>query len=61
MTTLEVPCKDKAYSWVLTWITEKGARNTQHLSVDTKFTQIDTGKVLAKHDFMPSVGDHFFW
>lgn len=61
MTTLEVPCRDKAYQWVLPWITEKGARSTQHLSVETKFTQIETGKAHTQMDFIPSVGEHFFW
>ncbi|XP_018017324.1 mitochondrial chaperone BCS1 isoform X1 [Hyalella azteca] len=61
MTTLEVPCRDKSYQWVLAWITERGAQNTQHLSVETKFTQIETGKAITKHEFIPSVGEHFFW
>ncbi|KAF2346151.1 BCS1 N-terminal [Trinorchestia longiramus] len=60
-TTLEVPCRDKSYQWVLTWITEKGAQNTQHLGVETKFTQIETGKAVTNHEFIPSVGEHFFW
>ncbi|XP_042886966.1 mitochondrial chaperone BCS1-like isoform X1 [Penaeus japonicus] len=61
MTTLEVPCRDKSYSWLLQWITHKGARKTQHLSVETKFQQIETGKITTRHDFIPSVGEHFFW
>lgn len=61
MTTLEVPCRDKSYQWLLMWITERGARNTQHLSVETSFTQIETGKVQTKLGFIPSVGEHFFW
>uniref|UniRef100_A0A2P2I0H4 Mitochondrial chaperone BCS1 n=1 Tax=Hirondellea gigas TaxID=1518452 RepID=A0A2P2I0H4_9CRUS len=61
MTTLEVPCRDKSYQWLLTWITEKGAKKTQHLSVETKFTQIETGKIITKHEFIPSIGEHFFW
>lgn len=61
MTTLEVPCRDKAYQWLLQWTTEIGARKTQHLSVETKFHQLDSGKVSTHHDFIPSVGEHFFW
>ncbi|XP_045624338.1 mitochondrial chaperone BCS1 isoform X2 [Procambarus clarkii] len=61
MTTLEVPCRDKSYQWLLQWITLKGARKTQHLSVETKFQQIETGKITTRHDFIPSVGEHFFW
>ena len=31
MTTVEVTCKDKSYSWLLQWIASKGAKDTQHL------------------------------
>ncbi|KAG7170652.1 Mitochondrial chaperone BCS1-like [Homarus americanus] len=61
MTTLEVPCRDKSYHWLLQWITLRGARKTQHLSVETKFQEIETGKITTRHDFIPSVGEHFFW
>ncbi|KDR14433.1 mitochondrial chaperone BCS1 isoform X1 [Zootermopsis nevadensis] len=60
MITLEVPCRDKSYQWLLQWITEKGARQTQHLSVETSFEQKDTGQIKTKYDFIPSVGTHFF-
>lgn len=60
MITLEVPCRDKSYQWLLQWITEKGARQTQHLSVETSFEQKDTGLIKTKYDFIPSVGTHFF-
>ena len=60
MITLEVPCRDKSYQWLLQWMTEKGARQTQHLSVETNFEQKDSGDVKIKYDFIPSVGTHFF-
>lgn len=60
MITLEVPCRDKSYQWLLQWITYKGARKTQHLSVETSFEQRETGHVKTKYDFIPSVGTHFF-
>nr|CAD7459327.1 unnamed protein product [Timema tahoe] len=60
MITLEVPCRDKSYQWLLQWITEKGAKKTQHLSVETSFEQKDTGQVKTKYDFIPGVGTHFF-
>lgn len=60
MITLEVPCRDKSYQWLLHWMTVKGARQTQHLSVETSFEQKDTGHVNTKYDFIPSVGTHFF-
>ncbi|XP_066603199.1 mitochondrial chaperone BCS1 [Prorops nasuta] len=61
MITLEVPCRDKSYQWLLQWITHKGARETQHLSVETSFEQKETGHVKTKYDFIPSIGTHFFW
>ncbi|KAG5325226.1 BCS1 protein, partial [Pseudoatta argentina] len=60
MITLEVPCRDKSYQWLLQWITYKGARKTQHLSVETSFEQRETGHIKTKYDFIPSVGTHFF-
>ncbi|XP_065163772.1 mitochondrial chaperone BCS1 [Atheta coriaria] len=60
MITLEVPCRDKSYQWLLHWMTQKGARSTQHLSVETSFEQKDTGHVKTKYDFIPSIGTHFF-
>ncbi|XP_046392935.1 mitochondrial chaperone BCS1 [Ischnura elegans] len=60
MMTMEVPCRDKSYHWLLQWITTKGARQTQHLSVETSMLQKDTGHVFAKYDFIPSIGTHFF-
>lgn len=60
MVTLEIPCRDKSYSWVLNWLTKKGAKGTQHLSVETSYEQKDTGNVLTKFSFVPSIGTHFF-
>lgn len=59
MITLEVPGRDKSYSWLLQWIT-RNARNTQHLSVETTFEQHETGKISTHFDFVPSVGVHYF-
>ncbi|XP_063993794.1 mitochondrial chaperone BCS1 [Diachasmimorpha longicaudata] len=60
MITLEVPCRDKSYQWLLQWITHKGAKKTQHLSVETSFELKDTGSVKTKYEFIPSIGTHFF-
>ncbi|CAH1117802.1 unnamed protein product [Phaedon cochleariae] len=60
MITLEVPCRDKSYQWLLQWMTYKGAKQTQHLSVETSFEQKDSGHVKTKYDFIPSIGTHFF-
>ncbi|XP_037822695.1 mitochondrial chaperone BCS1-like isoform X2 [Lucilia sericata] len=61
MITLEVPCRDKSYHWLLQWITTRGARETQHLSVETSFVQKDTGKIETKYDFIPSIGKHLMY
>jgi len=61
MITLEVPCRDKSYQWLLQWITQKGARKTQHLSVETSFTQNSTGHIKTKYDFIPSIGTHIMF
>ena len=37
---------------------KKGARNTQHLSVNTAFVESESGKVTTQYDFQPSVGIH---
>lgn len=57
--TLEVPCRDKSYQWLLQWIL-LNTKNAQHLSVETTFSQHETGKISTKFDFVPSVGTHFF-
>ena len=59
LTTVEVTCKDKSYGWLLRWITARGARDTQHLSVDTSFIETESGKIQTRYDFNPSVGVHF--
>ncbi|CRK99824.1 CLUMA_CG013132, isoform A [Clunio marinus] len=61
MITLEVPCRDKSYQWLLQWITQKGARKTQHLSVETSFQQNNTGHIKTKYDFIPSIGTHIMY
>ncbi|CAH1712763.1 unnamed protein product [Aphis gossypii] len=58
MMTLEVPCRDKSYQWVLLWVTQKAAKRTQHLSVETTFEQMDTGRVNTTYHFLPSIGVH---
>lgn len=61
MITLEVPCRDKSYQWLLQWITKKGARQTQHLSVETSFIQKDSGHIKTTYDFIPSIGTHIMF
>ena len=56
----KVPCRDKSYSWLLQWITTRGAVQTQHVSVQTQFNQSEAGKISTSYNFIPSVGVHFF-
>ena len=58
--TLEVPNRDKSYGWLLYWIT-RHAKDTQHLSVVTTYSQAQTGKVHTGFGFIPSPGTHFIW
>lgn len=60
MITLEVPCRDKSYQWLLRWLTEKQARHAQHLSVETSHVQHESGRVTTSYSFLPSVGIHLF-
>ena len=60
MMTMEVASKDKSYQWLLHWLSSRGMR-TQHLSVETTFSQNDAGKIDTQFDFVPSPGTHFFW
>ncbi|KAH7985969.1 hypothetical protein HPB49_026187 [Dermacentor silvarum] len=60
MITLEVPCRDKSYQWLLQWIT-RHARHTQHLSVETTFLQPEAGgSARTSFDFIPS-GHPLLW
>ncbi|XP_013884286.1 mitochondrial chaperone BCS1, partial [Austrofundulus limnaeus] len=60
MITLEVPSRDKSYTWLLSWIT-KHARHTQHLSVETSYQAHESGRVHTQFDFHPSPGNHIIW
>lgn len=60
MMSLEVPIRDKSYHWLLYWISTKGMR-TQHMSVETKFSQNESGKISTSFGFIPSTGSHFMF
>ncbi|KAH8853302.1 Mitochondrial chaperone BCS1 [Schistosoma japonicum] len=71
--TLEVASHDKAYPWVLHWITMKssgslikGGKNSiggasQHLSVETSVVRTEGGRIKAAFGFVPSVGVHYMF
>ena len=59
LVTLEVTSKDKAYPWVLQWLSSQGAK-TQHLSVDTVIQQqSNSHPSQLKFHFVPGPGQHF--
>lgn len=60
VTTLQVPCNDKAYTWVLDWISREAGRTSLHLSVRTEWEEEDGGRVQAKYLLEPSPGCHVF-
>ena len=60
LVTLEVTSKDKAYPWVLQWLSTQGAK-TQHLSVDTLMSSLNTHKTQMKFNFVPGPGQHFLY
>jgi chaperone BCS1 len=60
LTTLEIPSYDKSHLWVLQWITQQAARNTQHLSIRTAFHQHDNGSISTQFRFVPGPGKHYF-
>ena len=60
ISTVEVTCKDRSFQWLLQWMARKGAKNSQHLTVDTTFVESDSGKIESNYNFQPSVGTHFF-
>jgi len=58
--TMEVTSQDKSYQWLLNWI-EKYGHKSQHLSVFTDFEQSQAGQIQTKFNFVPSMGNHYFW
>lgn len=60
-TKTKLTCVSSSTYRLLQWITKRGARNTQHLSVETSFVQRETGHVTTEYEFIPSVGTHIMW
>ncbi|KAA3670253.1 mitochondrial chaperone BCS1, partial [Paragonimus westermani] len=74
--TLEVASNDKAYPWVLHWITARASSTgqlsnlgrklsrggpSQHLSVETNVVRTEGGRIRAAFDFVPSTGMHYMF
>jgi len=60
VTTVEVPCNDKAYSWLLEWVAREAAHASLHVSVRTQWEEEEGGRVSAKYLVEPSPGTHVF-
>ena len=61
LVTLEVTSKDRAYPWVLQWLTAQarsGGGFGQHNSVDTITQRLANGKVMTRFEFTPCPGRH---
>jgi len=58
VTTLEVPCNDKSFKWMLAWISREAGRGSQHLSVRTHWEEEDGGRVRATYTLEPRPGVH---
>ncbi|CCD23814.1 bifunctional AAA family ATPase chaperone/translocase BCS1 NDAI_0C01530 [Naumovozyma dairenensis CBS 421] len=56
---LEIPSKDKSYSWILTWISKQPKRVSRHLSVRTSYVQHDNGSINTKFSMVPGPGNHW--
>ena len=65
LVTLEVTSKDKAYPWVLQWLTAQAQRGGsavgQHISVDTVSQRLANGRVTTRFEFTPCPGRHVLW
>ena len=58
VTSLEVPCNDKSYHWVLDWVSREAGRTSQHVSVRTEWEEEEGGRVSATYRIEPSPGTH---
>jgi chaperone BCS1 len=57
--SLEIPSKDKSFSWFLHWMAIKSGQKTQHLTVETNYRQFENGEITTNMQLIPSVGTHF--
>ena len=62
LVTLEVTSKDKAYPWVLQWLSAQASRGRsvvgQHISVDTVTQRLANGSTTTRFEFTPCPGTH---
>ena len=61
LVTLEVTSKDRAYPWVLQWLTEQAQASSsmgQHMSVETVVKKLANGKTTTTFELLPCPGTH---
>ena len=66
LVTLEISNRDRAYEWILAWMTHKGAHNSKppqmrshQLSVETSFQQHKNGSPSALFNLVAGPGVHW--
>jgi chaperone BCS1 len=75
LVSLEIPSKDRSYSWFLDWMSKQNklqpkqplslidklmTRQLHQLSVETDFTTIGNGTSIANFSLVPGQGKHYF-
>lgn len=55
---LEIPSKDRSYSWFLEWMAQYPRRSSRHLSVQTAVKQHDNGSISTNFELVPGPGRH---
>jgi chaperone BCS1 len=56
---LQIPRRDRSYSWLLKWLGRQPSRRSQHLSVETSQKLLDDNKTVTRYNFVPSLGTHW--
>ncbi|CAG8510537.1 8122_t:CDS:2 [Acaulospora morrowiae] len=60
LVSLEIPSKDKSYTWFLHWMSKQSAKKTHELAVETNFVQHDNGSISTNFSLVPGPGKHYF-
>jgi len=62
LSSIQVPCNDKAYTWFLDWLGREAGKRAQHVSVRTEWMEEEGGRVSCKYSVEPSPGLHLvYW
>jgi len=58
VSSVQVPCNDKAYTWFLDWLGRKAGSRAQHVSVRTEWVEEEGGRISSHYSVEPSPGVH---